>query len=244
VSRSDPPAGGDAGLQLRVLESLESARNYNAWTSGLALPYLGDDPVEIGSGLGGNAALWLRGGVPCITVSDVEPAALEHLRERFGGDPRVEVAELDLLDAPERAHTGLVAMNVLEHVEDDVAALRGAARLVRPGGHVVIFVPAFPFALGRFDRAIGHHRRYTRDTLGSAFRRAGLDVVDLRYVNLPGLPAWFVGMRLLGLTPRDGLALRLWDRLVIPPARALESRLRPPFGQSVLGVGRRPVEMT
>jgi SAM-dependent methyltransferase len=220
-----------------VLEALQGAENYNRWLAELTLPYLGDDPVEIGSGLGGNAALWLEAGVPHVTVSEVDPGSLERLAERFGDDERVDVETIDLAAAPDAAHSACVALNVLEHIEDDVGALRGASRLVRPGGAVVMLVPAFPFAAGRFDRAIGHCRRYTRATLARAYEEAGLRVASVRYVNAPGLLAWFVSVRLLGQTPREGPLLRLWDRGVIPLVRRGERRFTPPFGQSVLAVG-------
>jgi SAM-dependent methyltransferase len=226
-------------LQHSVLEALESARNYNDWVASLVLPYLGDDPLEIGSGTGVYAELWLAKGVDRLTVSDLDPELVERLRERFAGDPRVRVARLDLLDAPSAEHSAVVALNVLEHVEDDVEGLRAASRLVRPDGAVAVFVPAFPFAMSRFDRAIGHHRRYTLATARSAFERAGLELQELRYVNAPGLVAWTVGMRLLGLSPREGPLLRAWDGVVVPPARALERHVRMPFGQSVLAVARR-----
>ena len=109
---------------------------------------------------------------------------------------------------------------------------------MRPGGAVVVFVPAFPFAMSRFDRAIGHYRRYTVESARKAFTAAGMALEDVRYVNAPGLLAWTIGMRLLRMTPREGLVLRSWDRAVVPAARRLEKRWRPPFGQSVLAVGR------
>lgn len=226
-------------VQLRVLEALESAENYNRWLAELTRPFLGDDPIELGSGLGGNAALWLEQGVPRVTVSELDPVALDRLRERFGGDSRVGVERIDLADAPDGSHSACVALNVLEHIQDDVAALRGAARLVRPGGAVVMFVPAFPFAAGRFDRSIGHWRRYTRASITRAFQAAGLQVASVRYVNAPGLLAWFVSVKLLGQTPREGALLRAWDRGVIPVVRSAERRFAPPFGQSVLAVGHR-----
>jgi SAM-dependent methyltransferase len=226
----------DIALQHDVLEALVDARNYNAWLADLALPHLGDHPVEIGAGIGTYTLLWLDAGVPRLTVGDVEPGALSALRSRFGNDPRVAVEAIDLTDPRRGSHSALVALNVLEHVADDAGALRAGARLVRPGGRIVILVPAFSFAMSRFDRSIGHHRRYTTSSLRTAFELAGLVPRDVRYVNAPGLPAWFVAMRLLRREPRNGLALRLWDASVVPAARAIERRVRPPFGQSVLGV--------
>lgn len=228
-------------VQHRVLETLEAARNYNAWIASLALPYLGADPIEVGSGSGALAELWLEAGVSQLTVSDVDSEMLARLRRRFDGDSRVGIEEIDLEHAPPAEHSALVGLNVIEHVADDAEGLRAAARLVRPGGAVVMFVPAFPLAMSPFDRAIGHHRRYTATTIRRTFAEAGLVVEVVRYVNAPGLVAWVVGMRLLRLTPRDGLALRAWDRVVVPITRRLEGRRPPPFGQSLLAVGRTPV---
>ena len=227
-----------SSLQHSVLEALEGARNYNAWVASLVLPHLGDDPIEIGSGTGTNAALLLEAGLARLTVTETDSALVERLQERFTGDERVIVRGLDLLEAPATAHSGFLAVNVLEHIEDDAEALRAAARMVRPGGAVVVFVPAFPFAMSDFDRAIGHHRRYTKDSVRTPFAAAGLGIEELRYVNVPGLAAWTVGMRLLRMRPREGLVLRGWDRAVVPVARRVENRVSPPFGQSLLAVGR------
>src|SRR5436190_10887975 len=126
-----PPA---EDVQSRALEALQEAENYNSWLAELTRPHLGDDPVEIGSGLGGNAVLWLEAGVPRVTVSEVHPSSLERLEQRFAADARVTVAPIDLANTEPASHSSCVALNVLEHIEDDVGALRGAARLVRPRG--------------------------------------------------------------------------------------------------------------
>jgi SAM-dependent methyltransferase len=235
-----PPGDGavDTVLQSAVLESLVSAVNYNAWLTSLAVPHLGDAPIELGSGLGDYAQTWLGAGVPRITTTEIDPSRLAHLRARFADDRRVEVTSFDVLSPPERDHSALVAFNVLEHIPDDVGALRAARTLLRPGGLVIMFVPAFGFAMSRFDRQIGHVRRYTVASLSSAFIAAGLEVVDARYVNLPGLPAWLLGMRVLRMSPGDGPLLSVWDKRVVPLAREWESRHRVPFGQSVFAIGQ------
>ena len=173
-----------------------------------------------------------------ITATEVDPDRLALLRARFADDPRVDVRALDVF-APEPAdHSAFVAFNVLEHIPDHVGALRAAHTLLRPGSAVVMFVPAFEFAMSGFDRAVGHVRRYTTASLTRAFRDADLEVEKVRYVNMPGLPAWFVGMRLLRMTPGEGRLLDVWDAQVVPRARRWESRHRAPFGQSVFGVAR------
>lgn len=239
-----PPVLGDSQLQSETLESLTSAVRYHVWLTSLASPFLGDHPIELGSGLGDYAQAWLDGGLERIRVTERDPARLAMLKERFADDVRVHADDLDVFNAPPADHSCFVAYNVLEHIEDDVGALRAAHRIVRPGGAVVMIVPAFPFAMGRFDREVGHVRRYTKQSLRRAYENAGLTIEELYYLNAPGLLAWFIGMRLLRMTPRDGVTVRLWDRVVVPIARRIESRWRPPFGQSLVARGRVPAAST
>jgi len=210
---------GDSALQTVSLESLSEAKRYHRWLTDLAFPHLGEHPIEIGSGLGGYARTWLDSGVPAITVTERDPSRLAVLTDTFSGDARVDVQDLDVFDPPQAGYSAMVAMNVLEHIEDQVGALRSAHQ---------------------FDRAIGHYRRYTTASLAAAYRDAGLAVETIHYVNAPGLLAWFTGMRLMRMTPKYGPTVKLWDAGVVPVARALETRVRPPFGQSVFAVGRVP----
>ena len=231
---------GDTELQTDVLEDLVSARNYRRWIVDLAKPWLGEDPLEVGSGLGHYAEDWAAAGLR-ITASEADESRLTALQERFGGDARVAVRELAVPITESAEHTAVVAINVLEHIEDDVAALRAFAGLTRAGGRVVLFVPAFMWALGSFDREIGHFRRYTKPTLRRSLQAAGLQVERLHYVNSVGLLAWLLVVRLLRQRPKEGLLLRVFDGLAVPVLRGVESRWRPPFGQSLFAVARKPV---
>lgn len=230
---------GDTGLQSDVLEDLVEARNYRRWLVDLALPFLGDDPLEVGSGLGHYAADWATAGVPRWTASEADPGRLAQLRERFAGDPVVRVRELAVPIDETASHSAVVAYNVLEHIPDDVDALRAFAGLLRAGGRVVLVVPAFPSAMSEFDRAVGHQRRYRRRTVRTAVERAGLQVEVVRHVNLLGLLGWYVLVTALRGRPKAGLVLTVYDRLVVPVLRRLEAVVPPPFGQSLFVVARK-----
>jgi SAM-dependent methyltransferase len=225
-------------LQSTVLEELSSAKNYTAWIAAITGRWLGDDPIEIGSGHGEAASLW---AVDCktVTISEADPVRLGVLRRKYAEHDSVTVRELKVPIREAAEHSAVVALNVLEHIEDDVEALRDFARLVGPGGRVVLVVPAFPFAMSRFDREIGHHRRYTVSTMEAALRAADLRPIELRYVNAVGLIGWTLLIKLLRGRPRDGLLLRTFDRLFVPVLRRIESRIRPPFGQSVFAVAEK-----
>jgi SAM-dependent methyltransferase len=229
---------GDSQLQSEVLEDLSDARAYRRWLADLARPYLGPHPLEIGSGTGDYALEWVP-GVTTFTCTEADETRLDALRRRFTDHDVVSVRYLLLGEGhrPDRRHSGAVAFNVFEHIPDDVGALRALADHVEPGGAVVLVVPAFPSAMSRFDRAIGHQRRYTRAGLARAMRDAGLVPEQVRYVNPVGLVSWYVMVKALGRTPRNGLLLRTYDRTVVPLARAMD-RFTMPFGQSVFAVAR------
>ncbi|MGI8528583.1 MAG: class I SAM-dependent methyltransferase [Geodermatophilaceae bacterium] len=228
------------GLQSEVLEDLRSAVNYRSWLVALTDPWLGDDPLEIGSGLGDYAELWARSG-RVTTVSEADPGRLAGLSRRFADRGDVMVRELAVPITDTAQHSAVVAVNVVEHIQDDVAALRSFAGLLRPGGRVVLIVPAFQFAMSGFDREIGHFRRYRVASMTGKLTAAGLHPLHVGYLNSLGLLGWLVFVRLLGGRPREGLLLTGYDKLVVPVLRRAERQLRPPFGQSVLAVAEKPV---
>ncbi len=241
ATEPSPAVTGDAAFQNEVLEDVASAVNYQSWLLSLVERQLGDDPLEIGSGMGGYAATLADRGQR-VTVSEAFGPSLTRLRERFADSPLVSVRDLtvpnpDVVDD----YSAVFSFNVLEHIPDDAAAVATMARLVRPGGRVMLFVPAFDLLMSAYDRQVGHQRRYRALGLRRVLEGAGLSVERLHHVNAPGYLAWFVGMRLLKGRPKDGPALRVWDRVVVPAARRLEARHAPPFGQSLFAVARRMI---
>lgn len=230
---------GDQRVQSEVLEGLATAVNHRRWFVELAVPYLGADPIEIGSGLGDYALEWSR---HCgrFTATEADPDRLIMLKERLAGFPDIDVREMLLPCADEATYSAAVAYNVLEHITDDVGAVTSMAGLVRPGGAVVVIVPAFPFAMSPVDVATGHVRRYTVASLGRVLSGAGLRVEQIYYANALGLLGYYVATSWFGLAPREGPMVKVYDSVVLPTTRAVERVVRPPFGQSVFAVARRP----
>jgi ubiquinone/menaquinone biosynthesis C-methylase UbiE len=232
---------GDQQVQSEVLEGLATAVNHRRWFVELAVPYLGDDPIEIGSGLGDYAIEWAD-RIPRLTATEADPERLVKLKERMVDHPGVSVREM-LLPSEDTGHySAAVSYNVLEHIEDHVSALQSIARLVRPGGAIVLIVPAFMFAMSPVDVATGHVRRYTKKTMRAALTEAGLEVERVQYANALGLIGYYVATSMFKLTPKEGAMVKVYDRLVLPATKAAESIVRPPFGQSVFAVARVPAK--
>ena len=236
--RATPSREQSSPLQSVVLEAMSGAGNYIGWLASLADEHLGDKPLEIGAGIGDYAPIWARPG-RVLTVSEADSGRLALLRQRFEASPGILVRELEVPITETADYTSAVAFNVLEHIEDDVAALRSFAGLVQPGGKIVLIVPAFMIAMSAFDKEIGHYRRYRKKTVTAALLAAGLHPLEVRYVNPVGLVGWIVLMRLLGKRT-DDTPLAFFDRYIVPILRRIETRVRPPFGQSVFAVARVP----
>ena len=240
VVEHQPAAFDEADSQLHtVLDSLRDAGRYQAWIASMCEPYLGASCLEVGAGAGDMSELFAAHAK--VTATDVSPHWLTSLHERFA-DGRVEVAELDLLDAAAgagRTWDSVAMVNVLEHLPDDRAALACLRDRLEPGGHVILFVPAFEALYSRFDHLVGHYRRYTRRHLSGLLRQSGFDVVEARYVNAVGAAAWWVLARQLRQVPTDSRAVKLYDRAVVPWLSRLEARARPPVGQSLFVAARR-----
>jgi SAM-dependent methyltransferase len=220
----------------RAVEEGADKPRYRRYQYDLIAPHCGRSVLEVGAGLGEFAAQF--DGLDRLVVSDVDPDAVELLKGRFAD---AEVCQFDLGAGArlERPVETAVAINVLEHFEDDAGVLALLARSVVPGGTIVVWVPGYQSLFSDFDRGVGHVRRYTPASLRDASGRAGLGCELVRPVNLLGGLAWWAAMR-VGRTqsPKSG-AVGMYDRLVIPATQVLD-RLRIPFGQSVLAVIRVP----
>jgi 2-polyprenyl-3-methyl-5-hydroxy-6-metoxy-1,4-benzoquinol methylase len=227
----------DAELE-DVLDSLRDADRYADWIYSLTEPHLGQEVLEIGAGHGELTARLSRGRF--VTATDLSKRCVDGLQEQYAGAANVEIRHADVAALGDsRRYDSVILVNVLEHIDDDVGALRDLRDLLKPGGKLIVFVPAFESLYSDFDRRIGHRRRYRRSRLISVVDKAGLKLVDVRYVNSVGAVAWWVFARRLRQIPTQRWPVRLFDRLV-PMLSRMEARRPPRWGQSVLCVAERP----
>jgi 2-polyprenyl-3-methyl-5-hydroxy-6-metoxy-1,4-benzoquinol methylase len=225
------------------LETMSGAKRYQAHIFGLFRRYIGARVLEVGCGIGTTTRNLLE-------ISDhvlgIEPnrSSADRVREAIGAHPRFRLRECHLEEcdqrelAQERFDT-IVCINVLEHIEDDVQALRTFREIVTPAnGHVLIFVPAVQGAYGPLDAELGHHRRYSKRSLAAAFNAAGLELSDLRYTNPIGLLGWLFNARFTKSIAHSPRQIALFEALVAPWALPLERLLPMPIGLSLVAVGR------
>jgi SAM-dependent methyltransferase len=216
----------------RTLEVFANTPRLNEWLFSKLSSGVRGEVLEVGSGIGNISRLMLP-HVTHLVLTDTEPHYLRDLKEAFAGDDRVEVAAYDLDGPPPpavaaRLYDAIVAVNVIEHIADDRTLVSRLANLLRPGGHLSIYVPACPIAYGSLDVALGHHRRYTPVTLTALLRAADLNPGQPRYVNLLGLAGWWFNGRVLRRTLLSPRSVALFERLV--PLVRFEDKITLPFG--------------
>ena len=229
--------------QLWDLHNLAEAHRLVDWTSEHVLRHAHGKVAEVGAGIGTYSARMLDRGADPLLLFEPDEACLGVLHSRFEDDPRVTIAAEVLPEAPTLTTLAgqldaVVCQNVIEHIEDDHAAVRAMADALRPGGVLSLQVPAHPRLYGALDRVYGHYRRYSRDSLRDVMEAAGLEVMEVRPFNLLGTLGWLANRN--RSAPRvSGPALRVFEALLVP-WKPVEERLRPRWGLSLLAHARRP----
>lgn len=156
--------------------------------------------LEIGCGTGHN--LPMLAGFGEVDAIEIDPEARAIASARLGKE--VGAAPLPLLPDVPRGHYDLIAvLDVVEHIEDDVAALSAMRERLAPGGRILITVPAHQWMWSAHDVVNHHHRRYSKATLVKAITDAGLRPRKLGYFNSLLFPL-AAGARVAGrITGRD-----------------------------------------
>ena len=224
-----------------TLNQLSEINRYNRWIYDQIAPCLGNRILEVGSGTG-NITRFLLNDNRQVVATDVVANYRTALQSRFGTYENLKISSFDLnrVAAQEfkaEPFESVVCLNVLEHIEDDVFALRQIHEVLKPNGHLALLVPAHQFLFGAFDEAVGHYLRYGKQQLQQRLEMADFKVESLRFFNIAATLPWLINGRLLrrAYLPNDQVSLA--DKLV--PILKLEKLIGPPFGISLIAIARK-----
>lgn len=217
------------------------ARNYGQWIFDYFEPYLGQRIAEVGAGMGNFSQLILNNDIAQLYAFEPSPNMYENLQARIGGHKNTTLIngtfEEKAYDLSGRLDS-VIYINVLEHIEDDQRELEIARDALKPGGNLLIFVPALSWLYSNFDREIGHFRRYHKQPLTNKIKHAGLDITDIRYFDMAGILPWYANFVLMkGQMNKKGV--HLYDKLAVPVSRMVEKLLTPPIGKNLILVAKK-----
>lgn len=225
------------------LELFETATNWKAYWSSKIVAHVRGRVLDVGAGIGATAKLLASGHVDSWTALEPDPNLAERIEDavrasRLPGSVTVRRGTLASIDASESFDT-ILYIDVLEHIFDDRGELLAATRHLKPGGHLIVLAPAHQWLYSPFDHAIGHHRRYSRQSLLAAAPDS-LHATDCRYLDSVGMIASLANRLLLRSATPTMSQIALWDRVMVPCSRRLDPLFSGRLGKSVLGVFHAP----
>ncbi len=221
------------------LDLFLAARNWKSYWSRKIRPHIGQSVLEVGAGFGANTPYLYgesRRRWVCLEPDAVLNARIpEHLKE-YPWAKTIETRVGTLQDLPtEEKFDTLLYIDVLEHIEDDRAELRAALAHLASGGRIIVLSPAHPWLFTPFDRALGHFRRYTKESL-RACTPIGARRVELYYLDAVGLLASGANRLLLQQSIPSAGQIAFWDRCLVTNSLWLDPLLGFQVGKTVIGV--------
>jgi len=185
---------------LEMLTVIEKADRFNEWMYNTIAPHCKGKILEIGSGIGNISKFFIQDNQE-IVLSDLRDNYRAILKQKF----KNPVIKIDLVsdnfDADYASLLGtfdsVFALNVVEHIKDDLQAIANCKKLLKAGGNLIILVPAYQFLFNNFDIELEHFRRYTQKSLKRIIFENGLQVKKLFSFNLIGVLGWYVSGNIL-----------------------------------------------
>jgi SAM-dependent methyltransferase len=217
-----------------ILEALESARNYNDYLVNLVRQSTpSKELIDFGAGIG-TFSKRLRDSGYRVACIEKDPSLRQRLAQQDLAVSR------DIESVPDASAAFIFSLNVFEHIKDDAHVVRQIARKLKPGGKLLLYVPAFQCLWSSFDENVGHCRRYTKNALRVLTEGAGLSVERLQYVDSLGFFVVWLFRFLKGepLTVTT-TSIRFYDRLIFPPSQIVDLAMHRFFGKNVFVLCRK-----
>jgi len=225
------------------LELFSNATNWKDYWSNELQPYCGINILDVGAGIGATARAFRDH--ECDRWFALEPdeklatqAGLAAKAGEFQANFKIQIGSTKELDHSELFDT-ILYIDVLEHISDHKEELTRVAKHLLPGGRIIVLSPAHQWLFTPFDQAVGHVRRYNRDSLLSA-KPEHLSVERIFYLDSIGMMA-SLGNRLVLRTAMPNLTqIKIWDDWMVPLSTVVDKLTFNRIGKSIVGIFQLP----
>jgi hypothetical protein len=221
------------------LQLFEEARHWKRYLADKIRPYIRGSVLEVGAGMSETTPYLVNEHVSRWVCLEPDTQLLTRIKEKAArGDlPRTctpRQGTLDYLSESEYFDT-IIYIDVLEHIENDGKEMLKATSHLNEGGHLIVLSPAFQYLYSPFDKAVGHYRRYNKQSLRVV---APPTLVEKRmfYLESAGVFLLLLNRFIFKKVYPTKATIRFWDRMLIPVSRLADRLFRYSFGKTIIGI--------
>ncbi len=215
-----------------TLEVMGRAKWYNKYLIGNIVPHLKDNILEIGFGTGNfTRSLSEYGEVTAIDINK------EYLKNFIRENKKLDVGYGDIEKGKyffkNTKFKTIICLNVLEHIKNEEIALKNMRNLLTDDGKLILLVPAHQVLFSKFDKLIGHYRRYTKNILSSMVKKSGWTIESIKYFNWISALGWYILIKIMKRMSMPKNEVGIFEKIA-KYFLWTEKYIEPPFGLSIL----------
>jgi ubiquinone/menaquinone biosynthesis C-methylase UbiE len=215
------------------LELFREAVNWKQYFARKIKPYIGSTVLEVGAGIGATTSILNDGTATSWTMLEPDERMFHQLQSKSHHLPKNVILNHGTITDASQQYDTILYIDVLEHIKNDRQELEAAAASLNPGGFLVVLSPAFNFLYSEFDKAIGHHRRYTKRELVK-LRPSNTALVYSKYLDTAGFLASAMNKIILHQAYPTKKQVKFWDKMLIPLSRITDPLFLYSFGKTIL----------
>ncbi len=227
----------------RDLAVLSTADNYLKFQFEKIKPFFGKRIIEFGAGTGNLSRRIIKEKPEFLGLIEKEKTFCRELNKHFSGNNKVEILNFNLENIAHNYNLlkskkidTIIAVNVLEHIKNDLKCLTVSSRLIKERGKIIFIVPAGKLLYSELDKNYGHFRRYSKAMLKNYAQELNLSLIKNEYFNIFGWAGWLIFAKMLKVQKIHHTSLSLFNKL-LPLLDKVESIIpKVPFGLSLIGV--------
>lgn len=228
-----------------TLDKLSKASHFNNWIYKSIKPWIHGNVIEFGSGIGNISSLIVKDG-HSLLITETDEAYVEILHTKFQNITAVQqILALDLVDPDfdQKYHQlfysfdTAIAINVIEHIDDDFTAFRNAGKFLKKHGKLIVLVPHGGYLYNKLDHNLSHFRRYDQKRIRKIFQYCGLQETKLFYFNTIGVAGWLFTGSIMKQKTIPNFMVNLFE-LILPLTSWLDVIFKRWFGLSIIAIGK------
>lgn len=222
------------------LELFQHARHWKKYFSRVIRPYIKNDVLEVGAGIGATTLLLNDGSPRQWLILEPDPEMLAFLKKKKENNELPSNCSIEGGTIAQLTGTfdTVIYIDVLEHIESDHSELEKALGLLTNGGHIIVLSPAFQSLFSPFDKAIGHYRRYNKKMIRS-ITPTGCSLVSCRYYDSIGYFAALMNKLLLRKKYPTTRQVAFWDNWMVPVSALTDKLFFHSFGKSIIAAWKK-----